>query len=194
MSNGFACGAKRRIIGPLREKGAAGFSSLKQFRGKSRMEPPRSAALFICASSYGGSVGGPRGPAGFREVARSANPSSRRPCLAAGSSVVANRNLRRPFMATSRTKGAPAPTAAASAALPPVLLSRELTRNNLEELDNCARILEGLLELITPYTSEEGSRATLHRESVAWALAPVTEALRAAVDQGWKAWKQGGTQ
>ncbi len=97
-------------------------------------------------------------------------------------------------MATSRTKGAPAPTAAASAALPPVLLSRELTRNNLEELDNCARILEGLLELITPYTSEEGSRATLHRESVAWALAPVTEALRAAVDQGWKAWKQGGTQ
>ena len=78
---------------PLREKGAAGFGDSKQFRGKSRKEPHRFvAALSICASSFGGSMGGPRGPAGFREVARFANPSSRRPCLATGVAVVANRN------------------------------------------------------------------------------------------------------
>ena len=99
------CGTLR----PLREKGAAGFGDSEQCRGKSRMEPRRSAALSICASSFGGSMGGPRGPAGFREVARFANPSSHRLCLATGGVVVANRNLWRPFMATSR-KGAAAPT------------------------------------------------------------------------------------
>lgn len=96
-------------------------------------------------------------------------------------------------MATSR-KGAAAPTSAAPAAQSPLLLSRSLTRDNLEELENCVRTLEGLLECITPYTREEGARATLHPDDVAWALTPVTTALRAAVDGGWEAWKQGDAQ
>ena len=97
-------------------------------------------------------------------------------------------------MATSRTKGACAPTVAAPAAPSPLLLSHHLTRDALEELDNCARTLEGLLDIITPYTSQESARATLQRESVAWALGPATAALRAAVEQGWEAWKQGTLQ
>ena len=95
----FAPRANPAMIRPLLQKTAAGFRSLCQRRGKSRMEPPRSAALFICASSFMVARWEGASPAGFREVARSANPSSHRPRFAAGAAVVANRNLWRPFMA-----------------------------------------------------------------------------------------------
>ncbi len=84
---------------PLREKGAAGFGHLMECRGKSRMEPPRSAALFICASSFMVARWEGASPAGFREVPRLTNPSSHRPRLVTGALVFANRNLWRPFMA-----------------------------------------------------------------------------------------------
>lgn len=63
----------------------------------------------------------------------------------------------------------------------------------LEELDNCVRTLEGLLDIVTPYTTDEGARAMLLRDSVAWALAPSVRALRAALNRGWDVQKQGGS-
>ena len=90
---GLTAGAASGYTAPVTsKKGVTGFGRPLQFRGKSRMEPHRSAALSICVSSFGGSMGGPRGPAGFREVARSSNPSSRRPHLDVRAPVVANRN------------------------------------------------------------------------------------------------------
>lgn len=72
--------------------------------------------------------------------------------------------------------------------------TRKLVRESLEEFENAVCALEGVLELVTPYTSEEGARATLRRESVSWALAPVTHALRAALDQAWESYTQGEAQ
>lgn len=79
-------------------------------------------------------------------------------------------------------KGAPAPTAAALAAQPDL---RALWRDRLDCIDNWVRTLEGTVDLVTPYTTEEERRATVLRTSVAWALEPVARGLREAIDAGW---------
>ena len=69
---------------------------------------------------------------------------------------------------------------------------RSQWRDFLDQMDSCALALEGLLELATPYTAEEGARATVLRASVGWALTPAVLAMRQAVDAGWTLY-QGGT-
>lgn len=55
-----------------------------------------------------------------------------------------------------------------------------------EALEQSILAVEGLLEIITPYTEQEGVRGTLRREDVAWALTPAVFALRQALDEGWQ--------
>lgn len=59
-------------------------------------------------------------------------------------------------------------------------------REAFEELESGILAIEGMLEIITPYTADEGQRSTLRREDVAWALTPAVRALRQALDQGWQ--------
>lgn len=97
-------------------------------------------------------------------------------------------------MATpSRNKGATAPGTTAPAAQPqpdPRLQWRDF----LDQVDTCALALEGLLELATPYTAEEGDRATLLRSSVSFALRPAVLALRQSIEAGWVQFKEGAVQ
>jgi hypothetical protein len=82
-------------------------------------------------------------------------------------------------------KGAATPkSAAAPAALPPSTPQLPF-RDLLDRLDKCANALEGLLELVMPYTSEEAQRGYVSRESVHNALNPLVTNLRDAVDAGW---------
>ncbi|RMX18982.1 hypothetical protein EBQ34_01100 [Vandammella animalimorsus] len=55
-----------------------------------------------------------------------------------------------------------------------------------EALEQSILAVEGLLEIITPYTTDEGVRGTLRREDVAWALTPAVSALRQTLDEGWQ--------
>jgi hypothetical protein len=71
------------------------------------------------------------------------------------------------------------------AAAPTTFIAPQPVRDFLDRLDNCARSLEGLLELVTPYTLEEERKGYVPRNSVSWALTPLIESLRQAIDGGW---------
>jgi len=71
------------------------------------------------------------------------------------------------------------------AAAPQTFIASLPVRNFLDQLDNCARSLEGLLDLVSPYTSEEAEHGYVSRDSVSWALTPLITNLRNAIDTGW---------